>query len=400
MRRGVSLSTSVGSGESQDDRRRYSDDLEGGGHDYGSVSYGNNVGSSEMSSPLFRPPPGGSPYLRSTTGSTAYNNNLSSEPGSDGSVLDTKFSSQKMNNSNDGYDSKQKHNRSGRRRYHGGGYLERLQYYLLQSSESGVNINDSLFHNTYLQIGFAGGYLFLLIMSFMLSIQTYILLLVLYTCVLGIGVSSVLAMQVFSVDDGTPEMRAVSVPIREGAAGFLKVQYTAIAKFSAPLAAMIFVSYQFRPTGQHSKGEEGIAVLGNLVLGVTATVGFALGAVCSAGAGYLSMWVAASTNIRVASASRRSFDEALVVCFRGGAFSAVLNLTFCIAGVTLLYAVLNILFAVGSDRAIKATEIPMLMVGYGFGSSFVGMSFLFVLCFCLFVFWFQWGWTEAGFNAW
>ena len=44
------------------------------------------------------------------------------------------------------------------------------------------------------------------------------------------------------------------------------------------------------------------------------------------------MWVAARSNIRVASAARRTYGEALVVCFRGGAFSAVLNLTLCVAG--------------------------------------------------------------------
>ena len=44
------------------------------------------------------------------------------------------------------------------------------------------------------------------------------------------------------------------------------------------------------------------------------------------------MWVAAMTNIRVASAARRSYAEALVICFRGGSFSAVLDITLCVAG--------------------------------------------------------------------
>lgn len=44
------------------------------------------------------------------------------------------------------------------------------------------------------------------------------------------------------------------------------------------------------------------------------------------------MWVAARSNIRVASAAKKSYGVALVVCFRGGAFSAVLNLTLCVAG--------------------------------------------------------------------
>jgi len=84
------------------------------------------------------------------------------------------------------------------------------------------------------------------------------------------------------------------------------------------------------------------------------------------------MWVAAQSNIRVASAGRRSYSEALVVCFRGGAFSALLNLTLCVAGVTTLYVVLHLYFVVMSET-LHAEDLPMLMVGYGFGASFVAL---------------------------
>lgn len=82
------------------------------------------------------------------------------------------------------------------------------------------------------------------------------------------------------------------------------------------------------------------------------------------------MWVAARSNIRVASAARRSYGEALVVCFRGGAFSAVLNLTLCVAGVTSFYLLLKVFFA---TTALTTMDLPMLLVGYGFGASFVAL---------------------------
>lgn len=41
-----------------------------------------------------------------------------------------------------------------------------------------------------------------------------------------------------------------------------------------------------------------------MVLGIVASLAFVLGAVCSAAAGYLAMWVSSHTNIRVASAAR------------------------------------------------------------------------------------------------
>ena len=222
-----------------------------------------------------------------------------------------------------------------------------------------------------------------LCLCFVVPIQCPILTLVYASCLFGCFATLWLSKSVLNCDDGTAEMRAVSDPIREGAEGFLHVQYTAIAKFAIPLAGLIVVSYQFRPHNNNTDGElKGVAILGNTLLGVVAALGFAFGAVCSALSGYISMWVAAQSNIRVASAGRRSYGEALVICFRGGAFSAVLNLTLCIAGVTTLYAILHLFFckssgdlAEGSSswKVLSATEIPMLLVGYGFGASFVAL---------------------------
>lgn len=208
------------------------------------------------------------------------------------------------------------------------------------------------------------------ILCSLLSIEWCILTLVFSSCAFGYLASLWLSRAVLQCDDGTAEMRAVSDPIREGAEGFLKVQYRAIAKFAVPLAGLIAFSYQFRPVGA---SPEGVALLGNTALGIVASLAFVFGAVCSAFAGYVSMWVAAQSNIRVASAARRSYGEALVICFRGGAFSAVLNLTMCITGVTSLYTLLHLVFASSADSLLRAHDIPMLLVGYGFGASFVAL---------------------------
>jgi Na+/H+-translocating membrane pyrophosphatase len=146
---------------------------------------------------------------------------------------------------------------------------------------------------------------------------------------------------VFSKDDGSPEMRAVSDPIREGAEGFLRVQYSAIFRMAFALAAVILLSYSLRPD---SKSQGGVDKLGSVMLGIISCASFGIGAGCSATAGYVSMWVSASSNIRVASAARRSYQECLEICFRGGAFSAVLCITLCVFGVSMLYIVLSVLF--------------------------------------------------------
>uniref|UniRef100_A0A7S1BBD8 H(+)-exporting diphosphatase n=1 Tax=Corethron hystrix TaxID=216773 RepID=A0A7S1BBD8_9STRA len=210
------------------------------------------------------------------------------------------------------------------------------------------------------------------VLSFVLSAESRIILFVTVCCIFGYIYSFQLSRSVLRCDDGTPEMRAVSDPIKEGAEGFLAVQYAAIARIAVPLTGLIWFSYMFRPDYSEIDGARGIATLGNSTLGVVSGLGFVFGAVCSGVSGYVSMWVASKSNIRVCSAARRSYGEALVVCFRGGAFSAVLNISLCVTGVMALYLMIFAVF-VRNNGDMEHRDIPMLMVGYGFGASFVAL---------------------------
>ena len=100
------------------------------------------------------------------------------------------------------------------------------------------------------------------------------------------------------------------------------------------------------------------------------SIGFQ-GAVCSALAGYVSMWVSAHANVRVASAAKRSYLEAMVICFRGGAFSSILVIAMCVAGISILHGILHWNYVPQGN--LKPTDIPLLTVGYGFGASFVAL---------------------------
>lgn len=115
------------------------------------------------------------------------------------------------------------------------------------------------------------------VLFFLCSTTWSILLLVASACCFGTIVSLWLARAVLSSDDGTPEMRAVSDPIREGAEGFLRVQYMAVTKFAIPLAGLIIFSYQFRP---NMESHDGVATVSNTMLGIVAATGFIFGAVC------------------------------------------------------------------------------------------------------------------------
>lgn len=73
-------------------------------------------------------------------------------------------------------------------------------------------------------------------------------------------------------DDGTSEMRKVSDPIREGAEGFLRVQYGVILKLAIFVTIGIFFSYKLRDYDAAT----GIEVLGSNVMGVVGSVSFVL----------------------------------------------------------------------------------------------------------------------------
>lgn len=190
-----------------------------------------------------------------------------------------------------------------------------------------------------------------------ISDQAWYLPLVFSICIFGIVTTVHLGTWVLSRSDGTDVMRKISDPIREGAEGFLRVQYSAIRKVSLVIALTLF----------------GVDVLSGKGLGfaLMSSLTFAFGASCSAIAGYLSMWISSQTNIRVASASAKAYSLAFYICFRGGAFSAILSLTLCVSGVMIIYVSLYMFFFL--PGFISLYDIPLLMTGFSFGASSVAL---------------------------
>jgi K(+)-stimulated pyrophosphate-energized sodium pump len=79
------------------------------------------------------------------------------------------------------------------------------------------------------------------------------------------------------------------------------------------------------------------------------------------------MWISIRTNIRTASAARTSLNDALRTALRGGAVSGLLVVSMSLLGVGGLY------FLVSRLTAVPPAQIPLLIVGYGFGASFVAL---------------------------
>ena len=57
------------------------------------------------------------------------------------------------------------------------------------------------------------------------------------------------------------------------------------------------------------------------------------------------------------------------MCFRSGAFAAVLVISLCVGGICSLYGLCLLFFG----SIVPTTETPLLIVGYGFGASFVAL---------------------------
>ncbi|XP_052116064.1 pyrophosphate-energized membrane proton pump 2 [Arachis duranensis] len=100
---------------------------------------------------------------------------------------------------------------------------------------------------------------------------------------------------------------------------------------------------------------------------------FLLGALCSGIAGYVGMWVSVRANVRVSSAARRSAREALQVATRAGGLSAIIVVGMAVIGIAVLYATFYVWLGVDSPGSMKVTDLPLLLVGYGFGASFVAL---------------------------
>src|SRR5438046_790612 len=188
--------------------------------------------------------------------------------------------------------------------------------------------------------------------------------LVLVLSVFALAVAVSLARWVLKQDNGTPEMRRVSDAIQEGAQAFLRRQYKTIGLLSIALAVLIYVLYAFFRRLHH---DEVAAGLTPVKLALTTTFAFLFGALCSGVAGVIGMYVAVRANIRTASAARSSLNRALQIALRGGAVSGLFVVAMSLLGVGGLYAVIE------SLHLVTVTKIPLVIVGYGFGASFVAL---------------------------
>lgn len=163
----------------------------------------------------------------------------------------------------------------------------------------------------------------------------------------GIGVlySLYTAAWVTKQDAGTPRMKEISDAIREGATAFLSREYKTVAV----VAVILFLIIAFIPA-----------------LGIWTALGFIIGTVGSALAGYIGMVVTVRSNVRTTEAAKRGIQAALSVAFKGGSVTGVMVVGLGLIGITGYYLIANSL-APDKETVFHA------LIGLGFGCSLMSV---------------------------
>jgi K(+)-stimulated pyrophosphate-energized sodium pump len=154
----------------------------------------------------------------------------------------------------------------------------------------------------------------------------------------------VTSRSLLALSPGNETMRSISAAVQEGARAYLNRQYTIIAAVGVIVFALLIPLQNIR-----------------------VAIGFAIGGVLSAAAGYIGMNMSVRANARVAESARRGVSQALAVAFRGGAVTGMLVVGLALFGIAAYYGILTWIVGETPRHAINA------LIGLGFGGSLISV---------------------------
>src|SRR6266705_6458991 len=165
---------------------------------------------------------------------------------------------------------------------------------------------------------------------------------------IGIAYGAYLIHWILKLQEGSEKMKAIAKAIQEGANAYLNRQYTTVAYVAAGLFLVLWAA------GFWSEK-----------FGILTAVGFLIGAVASASAGYVGMKIAVRANVRTAQAAHGGLNAALQVAFKGGAVTGLLLIGLGLFAVSGFYFVASAIS--GSEKAVHA------LLSLGFGGSLISV---------------------------
>jgi K(+)-stimulated pyrophosphate-energized sodium pump len=154
---------------------------------------------------------------------------------------------------------------------------------------------------------------------------------------------------VLAQPEGSDRMKEIAKAIQEGAAAYLRRQYTTIAGVAVVVAVAIAVAGHWTSD-----------------LGPKVAIGFVIGAVLSAVTGFIGMNVAVRSNLRTAEAAKSGLAPALSVAFKGGTVTGILVVGLGLLGVSGYYGILKQM----SYSDLSATQA---LIGLAFGGSLISV---------------------------
>jgi K(+)-stimulated pyrophosphate-energized sodium pump len=253
-------------------------------------------------------------------------------------------------------------------------------------------------------------------MTVMHGIEPYeqvMILAVLATAFIALGYAYWLARQTFAADKGSLAMQRIWGFIRDGANAYLRTQLRTVVVLILLLTIAMFLSVALvKPTGEanelfcpgaveeayladisaktgvpierlivemESSTAKQVAIQNNYpefnpervaasvpcqsaVYGIATgrALGFVMGATFSALVGFIGMNMAVQGNVRVAAASRHSFNKALKIAYRSGTITGMLTDGLGLLGGTLIFIIFG-----------KAA--PDVLLGFGFGGTLLAL---------------------------
>ena len=180
--------------------------------------------------------------------------------------------------------------------------------------------------------------------------------------ILGLAYAVFLRSQILREDKGTAKMQEVWGAIRDGANAYLGRQLRSILPLIGILTIALFFSVYIVPPSaealQRFAGQTPDQV--RLIIGFARAIAFVMGASFSLTVGQIGMRMAVEGNVRVASASRKSFADSLRIAYRAGTITGMLTDGLGLLGGTLIFIVLGI-------------AAPDALLGFGFGGTLLAL---------------------------